>query len=98
MKILNMTLKKEWFDKIKSGQKKYEYREYKDYWITRLVNPYTHIKFINGYSKEAPSFIKEILSVKIVDGNKTDLEFNGKVFKIELGEFSHEGRLVRSLF
>ena len=28
----------EWFDKIKSGEKKIEYREYKPYWITRIKN------------------------------------------------------------
>lgn len=37
MKILKLTLKKEWFDMFLSGQKKEEYREIKDYWTTRLV-------------------------------------------------------------
>jgi len=30
MKILEMTLKKKWFDMISSGEKKEEYREIKD--------------------------------------------------------------------
>jgi len=35
-KILHLTLKKKWFDMILSGEKKEEYREFKDYWINRL--------------------------------------------------------------
>lgn len=37
MKVLHLTLKKKWFDMILSGEKKEEYREIKDYWISRLV-------------------------------------------------------------
>ncbi len=36
-KILHLTLKKKWFDLIKSGEKTTEYREIKDYWKKRLV-------------------------------------------------------------
>lgn len=38
MRILNLTLKKKWFDMILSGEKKEEYREIKLYWVTRLIN------------------------------------------------------------
>lgn len=34
---LHLNLKKQWFDMIKCGQKKEEYREIKDYWARRLV-------------------------------------------------------------
>ena len=34
---LVLTLKKEWFDLIKSGEKKVEFREIKPYWVRRLV-------------------------------------------------------------
>lgn len=37
-KILRLTLKKEWFAMIASGEKKEEYREVKPYWISRLVD------------------------------------------------------------
>ena len=37
MKVLHLNLKREWFDKIASGEKTIEYRELKDYWITRLM-------------------------------------------------------------
>lgn len=36
MKTLHLTLKKKWFDVIASGEKKEEYREIKEYWVTRL--------------------------------------------------------------
>lgn len=36
MKILDLVLKNEWFDLIKKGEKREEYREIKPYWISRL--------------------------------------------------------------
>ena len=61
MKILHLTLKKKWFDMIKSGVKKEEYREMKPYWCKRLRNKgYDAIKFTNGYNRDSPSFLIEI--------------------------------------
>lgn len=37
-KILHLTLKKQWFDLIRSGQKKQEFREVKPHWFSRLVD------------------------------------------------------------
>jgi hypothetical protein len=66
MKVLNLTLKKKWFDMIKSGEKKEEYREVKEYWNNRLLSldwseegaykKFDVIRFTNGYSKAAPYF------------------------------------------
>lgn len=36
-KKLTLPLKKKWFDMIKSGEKKEEYREITEYWIRRLT-------------------------------------------------------------
>jgi hypothetical protein len=47
MKILRLTLKKKWFDLILSGEKKEEYREFKDYWIKRFG--------YNSYSSSDPA-------------------------------------------
>jgi hypothetical protein len=44
MKILHLTLKKKWFDLIRSGEKKEEYREIKKYWIDRLAE-YSMIEY-----------------------------------------------------
>lgn len=49
MKVLHLTLKRKWYDMVLSGEKKEEYREVKDYWVSRLVNeftsPYQHEPF-----------------------------------------------------
>lgn len=37
MKMLHLTLKKQWFDAILYGDKREEYREIKPYWIDRLL-------------------------------------------------------------
>jgi hypothetical protein len=37
MKTLNLTLKKQWFGMILSGEKPEEYREIKEYWARRLL-------------------------------------------------------------
>ena len=36
MCTLYLPLKKEWFEKIESGEKTVEYREFEGYWIRRL--------------------------------------------------------------
>jgi hypothetical protein len=56
MKILHLTLKKRYFDKIAAGIKKEEYREIKPYWTKRLEGKtFDEILFKNGYSKNARS-------------------------------------------
>ena len=64
MKILHLTLKKQWFDMIASGEKTEEYREMKPYWHKRLLNrKYDAISFRNGYSKTAPTMLIEFKSL-----------------------------------
>ena len=64
MKILHLTLKKKWFDMIKSGVKKEEYREIKPYWVKRLANKsYDAIKFRNGYNPNSPTLLIEMKGV-----------------------------------
>lgn len=67
--VLNMTLKKVWFDRILKGLKKVEYREGKEYWDTRFLKDdnYKRIKFIrfaNGYGRTAPAFTIECVGIK----------------------------------
>lgn len=68
--MLTLPIKKKWFDMIKSGEKKEEYREIKPYWTKRfahnlydliIYNPTATIsyaqgtlRFKNGYQKNAP--------------------------------------------
>lgn len=40
--MLTFNLKKEWFEKIKNGEKTHEYREVKDYWTNRIMHSMYH--------------------------------------------------------
>ena len=60
--MLILTIKKKWFDMIKSGEKKEEYREInryydsrfdKHFYVDRLLKP-NYIIFRNGYRKDSP--------------------------------------------
>jgi hypothetical protein len=88
MKDLYLIVKKEWFDKIKSGEKNIEYREVTPYWHSRLVQSTEHkrfnnIIFRNGYKKDSPVIIKKWIKTDFVfDGMKTDLKVNNCVYAI----------------
>jgi len=92
-KILHLTLSKNWFDMILSGEKTDEYREIKPYWIKRLmVGPdefkeFDIIRFKNGYSKNCPQFDIEFKGIRIGYGNQRwGATPNRKYFVIELGK------------
>lgn len=63
MEILHLVLKHKWFDMIKSGEKKQEYRDITDYWKARLVESddlkqqfkakdFDVVRFQRGYTKD----------------------------------------------
>lgn len=98
-KVLTLTISKQWFDMIVTGEKTEEYREIKTYWLARLfqnnsnivdvrylasglagrtdllkkyistqrivLKQYTHVLFINGYSKDSQRIEKEIKNITI---------------------------------
>ena len=70
MRVLHLTLKKQWFDMIASGRKLEEYREIKPYWETRLKTGYHYdaVSFRNGYSKNAPKILIECEGIFIGRG------------------------------
>lgn len=79
--VLRLKLKKKWFDMIKAGIKKEEYREIKRYWIQRLCDlveydmnygtlervfrKFTHVEFKNGYGKDSPTLLVEFKGLRI---------------------------------
>lgn len=78
MIILDLPLKRKWYEMIESGIKTEEYREFKDYWIVRLgkkvginnyggphynLRPFTHVRFRYGYTKR--TMLREIESISI---------------------------------
>lgn len=90
-KILFLTLKKEFYDQIKTGVKKSEFREYKPFYIKRLMNPdksfknYDQILFQNGYQTNAPQMLVEFKGIRIIK-EKVSWFYSEKYFEIELGE------------
>lgn len=95
-KILHLTIKKKWFDLIKSGAKKFEFREFKPHWISRLMTTngcpidYDYIIFRNGYQKDSPKLKVEYKGFIVTRDEDLDVipeEFIGKqCFAIELGK------------
>jgi len=78
--MLVFTLKKEWYEKIKSGEKTIEYREVKPYWTKRLNSCFTipaASQLLEGIRKELTfncvfpcklrlGYTKEYLSARII--------------------------------
>jgi len=62
MKTLKLTLKKQWFDLIKSGVKLEEYREIKPYWIRRLLCDF--------------NFNRACWNIKLNNGSYRDIKFD----------------------
>lgn len=95
--MLTFNLKKEWFEKIKNGEKTHEYRERQPYWYRRLFRYWYRSKnnlpikdnticFACGYPKKEDKekrLYAKIVSVKIISGKDTDLKINKDVFDIE---------------
>lgn len=81
---LTLILKKQWFDKIKNGEKTVEYREVKDYWQKRLNKNFNKVILKNGYGRDAPALIAEIADIRIINGINTDLKINKDVYAIQL--------------
>lgn len=59
--MIILPIKKKWFDMIKTGVKKEEYREIKPYYEKRFEKTFKDddvavVKFRNGYSNNSPSF------------------------------------------
>lgn len=75
--VLHLNLKRKWFDMIRSGEKREEYREIKPYW-NRMFKPQGHIRiglswlpfshvkvvFSNGYAKDRPQFAARITGMR----------------------------------
>lgn len=83
-----MTIKRKWFDLILLGEKKEEYRDVKKFYTSRLVNKgITHLKLINGYSRDKPYLIVELKEIKVGLGNPHyGAPLNIWVYILKLGE------------
>ena len=76
--VLPLVLKGKWYDMIASGEKREEYREFKQHWMTRIINwresyfdnfkDYMVIEFMLGSQKDAPRMAFECEEVWSPDG------------------------------
>ncbi len=94
IRTLKLTLTRQWFDMILSGEKKEEYREIKPHWIKILMTrgyppafrKYMFIEFRNGYSKESPAFKAMCEGVSIGYGRpEWGAKLGRKYFVIKIG-------------
>lgn len=87
--MLTFILKKEWFDKIKRGEKTVEYREITDYWQKRIINfsvkanegKGRFIQFRRGYTRETLTAL--VTNIESMMGDNTDLKVHKRVFAIK---------------
>jgi ASC-1-like (ASCH) protein len=101
-----MTLKKKWFDLIKTGEKKVEYREIKPHWTKRLFDEngeaikYDFIIFRNGYSKNAPKIKVEFKGVReiVLEEDIESWKKGMKVYGVDLGKILFSFFLLVQIF
>ena len=99
---LLLPIKRQWYDMIKSGVKKEEYREIKDYWKVRLAHgwlfnrnnivckDFDTVTLRNGYGKNDPTLVVECLGITVGKGNPDWGAPEEQVFIIKLGNILKE--------
>lgn len=92
-KTLHLTLKKKWFDLIRSGQKKKEFREGKQYWRRRLLDSegfainFDEVLFRNGYGAKAPWVLVEWKGLGVIGGSLDELWLDDHGEEVNNGDF-----------
>lgn len=97
--VLYLTIKKQFFDQIISGQKTKEYRDETDYWYERLTviengrpvafKPFKFVRFCVGYSKtrdEAVVELKDLYLFRFIEDSPEGFKKGDQVFILELGK------------
>ena len=78
-KILTLTVSKQWFDGIVSGEKTEEYREIKPYWVARLLQNNSNIVYMkylaSGLAGRTDLLKKYIDAQRIVSKQYTHVLF-----------------------
>ena len=92
---LYLILKKEWFDVMKTGAKKVEFRRVCDYWNSRLAgDKYTHVWFNLGYDGDAPAFVTEFKGMEVIES----VDEVGKGWVVQSDKPHYKIKLGRILF
>lgn len=90
--MLTLPIKKKWFDMIKSGEKKEEYREIKPYYARRFtyldeqlsevfIKGAMYVIFRNGYRKDSPA-VKCLVNIDTGKGNPNWGAEPGKLYYV----------------
>ena len=93
---VSLIIKRHWFNEIRAGRKKQEFRAITPRLINQICNldkdgnfesykPISEILLLNGYHKKRPTMLIECLGIEIAPGQNGDLfAFNlGKVLKVD---------------
>lgn len=79
-KVLTLSVKKEWFDLIKAGEKREEYREIKPYWVARF--------YYDRFGKLSPVLLKELTDYIIKHGDTEHFEAKNGI-EVSFVPFTH---------
>lgn len=85
--MITLPIKKQWFDMILSGEKKEEYRDYTQYYLSRFGTYFEKritIKLRNGYRKDSPSAICEVIPCIKTGRAEWGAEPNKKYITLEI--------------
>ena len=89
---INLIIKRQWFDEIRAGRKKKEYRDATERLTNQICTkdkngevdgfkPITEILLLNGYNKNRPTMLVECTGIEIEPG-ETENHFQVFVFKV----------------
>lgn len=80
--MLTFNLKKQWYEKIRSGEKTIEYREVKPYWKTRFCNAFGF--FPEQLQEEYPDIVMRIRYPCILRLGYTKRHMTANITEIEI--------------
>lgn len=90
-KVLHLTLKKKWFDMILSGEKKEEYREFKEYWIKRFGYFYESDYETGYWNAEMKNLPDVICFTNGYGNNKPSFEIEVEDWNLKVSEHPEWG-------
>lgn len=86
-KVLHLTIKRQWYDMIASGEKKEEYRDEKEFWIKRLFVNHREYFELQKKGKATSMFSR----VKLYNGWACSEKYRNITLKVNGYEY-REGR------
>jgi hypothetical protein len=86
MALLQLTLNRDAFEVMRSGEKAEEFRKPSKWMLSRLNKQYDTVKFTNGYGRERPWFIAEVISVHYAESDYTREYSSGLRVSVSAGD------------